>query len=640
MAFGVDLGTTNSSVAWTDPGGDVYSLRVRRGPKEPFDAVERSLVFDPLGPDIWVGDGAETAADRHPGRHVVASFKRRFDKQRLREMRYQVIRTPTSEYDAVNECIRFSETREMVPLEYDSYTLAEVVGAGAEMFGRLLSTAEIDDPIAGGPTSVKAAVQATDELLYVGVPVSFGPTARRRLLAALVRSGAFGTDADAYQQVIARCRVVYEPLALAATLAPVDEPQHLLVFDYGGGTLDVALLDVKPGVGVSNIVTELALGGVPRAGDALDEAFREGLLADRPRLAEAYRQQVASGDLEDRRRANGAFSFAKVRLSTMEAAVVPLFNEDVTRDDLEAAIGDELDGAVNSVSDVLRKAGMNSADVSGVLLTGGSSLIPAVQDRLRQMFPHLDELTFTAGTPGDIDSEREALTGVSRGLARFGFLERFEATAPSNFWVSVPGGSVATTCLDRGAPDIRELSESPSAAVKIGTRRPVSFGLYSDLVKEAFCGALVDIELDSNVSEVDVRVSASRDRFVPAFGVYARGTGKELAAFDLERMSPQALRDFVEGDSDWLPNHQPHARSAVLIRPLVVGDFVEWRSPGGFRCGKVIRIRDIETNEPVQKMTGFDPSAYVVEVAREEKGVVSLGSLTPATWSNGDVRLL
>lgn len=639
MPFGVDLGTTNSSVAWADSGGDVYSLRVRRGPKEPFDAIERSLVFDPLGPDAYVGDGAETAADRHPGRHVVASFKRRFDKQRLRQTKYRVKWTPTSEYDAVNESIRFAETHELVALEYDDYTLAEVVGAGAEMFRRLLSTAEINDPTGGGLASVETAVRATEELLYIGVPVSFGPTARRRLLAALFHSGAFGDGSDAYQRVISRCRVVYEPLALAATLPPVDDPHRLLVFDYGGGTLDVALLDVTPGAGVSNVVTELALGGVSRAGDELDRSFRESLLRARPRLAAAYEAQVASGSLEDRRRANGAFSFAKVRLSTLEDAVIPIFNESVTRDDLEAAIGSELEDASASVADVLRKANLDPVDVGAVLLTGGSSLIPAVQRRLREMFPHLDELTFTAGTPGDVDSEREALTGVSRGLAQFGFLERFEATAPSNFWVAVPGGSPATPCLDRGAPDNRELTDSPPAVVEIGTRRPASFGLYSDLVKDAFCGGLVDLDLDMGVSDVVVRVSASRDRFVPAFAVYDRA-GTELAAFDLERMGSDALRDFVEGDCEWLPNHQAHVRSAVIIRPLEVGDFVEWRTSRRFHCGKVIRIREIDTNEFVDTMKGFDPSAYVTTVASERDGEVLLGTLTPIVWRPGEVRLL
>jgi molecular chaperone DnaK (HSP70) len=79
MPFGVDLGTTNSSIAWTDESGDVFSLRVRRGPVEPFDAIERSIVLDPEADDFVVGQAAVTEAARRRDREpkLVRSFKPR-----------------------------------------------------------------------------------------------------------------------------------------------------------------------------------------------------------------------------------------------------------------------------------------------------------------------------------------------------------------------------------------------------------------------------------------------------------------------------------------------------------------------------------------------------------------------------------
>src|SRR4051794_2252889 len=115
MPFGVDLGTTNSSVAWANSAGDVYSLKVRHGPKEPFDAVERSLVLDPLGSTPIVGHLAEGALRQNGDGPLVSSFKRRFDKARLRQRRYEVITTPTSEYDPVNQCIKFATSQRRVP---------------------------------------------------------------------------------------------------------------------------------------------------------------------------------------------------------------------------------------------------------------------------------------------------------------------------------------------------------------------------------------------------------------------------------------------------------------------------------------------------------------------------------------------
>ena len=93
---------------------------------------------------------------------------------------------------------------------------------------------------------------------------------------------------------------------------------------------------------------------------------------------------------------------------------------EVTRSELEQAIGGELDRAIDAVHDTLHRGGVHADDVGSVLLTGGSSLIPALQDRLRSVFAHLaDDLSFDAGTPGDVESERRALT-ASPAVSRCG----------------------------------------------------------------------------------------------------------------------------------------------------------------------------------------------------------------------------
>ena len=293
MPFGIDLGTTNSSVAWADSSGAVYSLKVRRGPKEPFDAVERSLVLDPLGPSPIVGHLAEGAPRRSADTPLVSSFKRRFDKARLRQSRYELVTTSTGEYDPVDQCIKFTDSTRRVPVYYDEYSLDEVTTAAGLVFQRMLTSTQIDagSPSAGpaGQRSVlsrllgrrphEEAAESTsspsvvagqgDERLYVGVPVSFGPTARRRLMRSLVASGCFGPAPAAYAEILARCRLVYEPLALVSTLTLL-ESQNVLIVDYGGGTLDLALLHVELD-GTGKKIKELALGGLPTAGDKLDE---------------------------------------------------------------------------------------------------------------------------------------------------------------------------------------------------------------------------------------------------------------------------------------------------------------------------------------------------------------------------------
>ena len=662
MSFGVDLGTTNSSVAWADPAGEVYSLKVRRGPKEPFDAIERSLVLDPLGSSPIVGHLAEGATRRNGEVPLVSSFKRRFDKARLRQLRYELVMTPTSEYDPVDQCIKFEATERRVPVYYDDYSLDEVTKAAALVFERLLTSTTIDHdgavPSSTGSSSVLSrllgrrarrdvAVPASHESesiepedrerLYVGLPVSFGPTARRRLLRSLVASGCFDRGGNPYREVLERCRLVYEPLALVSTLTLFEEESTVFIVDYGGGTLDLALLKVTDRPGVPRHVKELALGGLPTAGDHLDDLFRERLLEADPGLRRSFDQQVAAGP-EDRYRAYSAFSRAKVDLSTRESTVMRLFGDfEVRRVELERAIGGELDRMASAVTETMARAGVPTTDVGTILLTGGSSLIPAVQDRLRSLFPHLsDELAFDAGTPGDVESERRTLTGVSRGLARFGFLESFEAGAPCAFSVVVPDTpATRAVCLERGAPDVFDLDQSPPVRMRVepGTRSVV---VYSDLLRETYCGAVADADLPS---EIEIRLSASRDRFAPAFVVIRVDNGEELGRFDLDGMSPDALDSWVRGDGEWTPVNRTHVESMFLTRPLEVGDFVEWKVNGKFRRGKVIDIREIASGRMVDRMEGFDPEPYAIRAAVEEAGVVKIGHVAQRAWRIGHIRL-
>ena len=666
MAFGVDLGTTNSSIAWADRAGTVHSLKVRRGPKEPFDAVERSAVLDPLGEagDPVVGHRAVEEAKLRPGERVLlTSFKPKLDKQRLRQNRYEVEHVATSEYDPVEQMIRYDRRRAAVPVYYDEHSRDEVVSAASLMLHRMLTSQEID-PNSGEPSQpparsalsrlfrrgrtsadreakggVPTFKPAGGDRLYVGVPVTFGPTARKRLLASLVRSGCFGEpgEPDTYRQVMDRCRFVYEPLAVASTLQ-VFESQRVLVFDYGGGSLDIALLEFTFD-DRGRAVRELALGGLTRAGDWLDEVFRERILEDSPSLRNAYEQQLKDGSAYDRWLANSSFTLAKVELSSHDATTMTLFNHDVTRADFEAAIRLQLDEAIDAVADTLRRAALRPRDVGQVVLTGGSSLLPALQERLRDFFSHLDDLTFVAGRSGDVDSERESLTGVSRGLARFGFLEGFEASAACDYVVSVPGTQSPAPCLRRGGADVRELADSPAVPVPVGARRPTSFVLYSTLVRETFCGALADIDIPPSASEVEIRMSASRERFLPAFSVHLPGQHEPLALFDLEALPPRALQSFIESDEEWLPQTN-RLFSAFLTRPLELGDFAEWQTNGRFVQGKIIRIRHVDKNVHVDAMDGFDPLEYRVTVALEDDGRVVMGRQFQCDWRTGDVRLL
>jgi hypothetical protein len=663
MAFGIDFGTTNSSVAWADPGGQVHSLSVRSG-KEPFDAVVRSIVLDPLATlgDPVVGHLAFEEAVKRGNAPLLSSFKFKLDKQRLRRSLEQVEYVPSGDYDPVAQAARLVPKRTRLDL-YDEHSRDDVVGATSEVLRRLLTSDEISRDAAvqsenvprgvlsrlvrsltgAGPEQPTAAPTSfdpqDDEWLYIGTPVTVGPTARKRMLSALARTGLFGSAPAAYRSVLRRCRFVYEPLAIASTLS-LFEPQTVLIFDYGGGSLDLALLDIQFDE-AGPAARERALGGVPLAGDKLDELFRERLLAEDPQLRRAHEVELASGSAYDRWRAASYFTVAKIDLSRSDSTTLrlPGFAREVSREDFERAIEPALAELVEAVDDCLHRGGVGADAVGQVVLTGGSSLIPAVQRRLRERFAQLDDTSFIAGGPGDPASEREALTGVSRGLANYGFVSQFfDAIAPCNYGLVTPRG--LAPCLRRGEPAVDKLADAPPRRFAVERAGTLSFALYSDLVRDAFCGALADIRIPPEVSAVDIRVAASRRRFVPAFAVYAAGTNKLLGKFDLEALSGEKLAEFIESDREWFPEGD-HLMSAFLTRPLQIGDFVEWRVNGSHRRGQVATIRDVGENIYVNQTSGFDPTAYRIDVAVEEStGVVSTARRASCDWKIGDVRLV
>jgi molecular chaperone DnaK (HSP70) len=260
----------------------------------------------------------------------------------------------------------------------------------------------------------RATAQGLDlASVRLGCPAMWDGRQHRRLVAAAVRAGLPVTAAS----------LVDEPVAAGIAWLARHKGNRALravVFDMGGGTLDIAVLDIR-----GNDLAVLAAVGVPEAGDVLDRAIAED-------LEDALAAKGVDVDsLEFPRRARNRLRYAaqeaKVALTTEDEhdVVLPrrLFgigSVSYTREQLNAAFSAQMDRAEVVVTAALRAARITEPDIAGaplsevvegvdvVVLSGGMSRVPYVAERLRDLFP--------AGTRIETASAR-ADEAVARGLA-------------------------------------------------------------------------------------------------------------------------------------------------------------------------------------------------------------------------------
>jgi len=215
----------------------------------------------------------------------------------------------------------------------------------------------------------------------------------------------------------------------------VSEPQNVVVFDFGGGTLDVTAMRIGEGEPGRRV---FATGGVGIAGDAFDQRIIEALLLDhfgrgstwgedeapfprqytealvdwqtipelsRPETLHFLQLAQATGSHPARVRALesllvnnyavrliDAVEQAKVTLSTAVFALIRLAGEDVdvwqplTRSQFEALISDQARRIEECVLDTLERSGLTVDQIDTVVRTGGSAQIPCFIEILGRIF--------------------------------------------------------------------------------------------------------------------------------------------------------------------------------------------------------------------------------------------------------------
>ena len=323
--IGIDLGTTNSCVAVFE-GGEPIVITNPEGARTTPSVV----AFTKTGERL-VGQVAKRQAVTNPDRTIM-SIKRDIGTDRR------------------------------VRIDDHSYTPQEI---SAMILQKLKSDAE-------------AYLGATVTEAVITVPAYFTDAQRQATKDA---GRIAGLDVK---------RIINEPTAAALAYGmDKEESQKIMVFDLGGGTFDVSLLDISDGV-----FEVLATAGNNRlGGDDFDERIVNW-------MAESFAKENGGIDLRRdkmaHQRLRDAAEKAKIELSGVMSTDISLpfitadatgpkhFEATLTRAKFDELTHDLVDATMEPTRKVLNDAGISASEVSKVLLVGGSTRIPAVQDAVKK----------------------------------------------------------------------------------------------------------------------------------------------------------------------------------------------------------------------------------------------------------------
>src|SRR6266542_3644639 len=340
---GIDLGTTNSLVAYVDGAG---VPRVIPDP-EGRNLLPSIVAYTPNG--VVVGEAARRQLARNPGRTVYSV--KRFMGRGWDDVREEARHVPFEIVpDAEVVRIRVGD-REVTPPEVSAQVLRAL---------KLQAEVHLSEPI---------------ERAVITVPAYFNDAQRQAT-----------KDAGRIDVL----RIVNEPTAASLAYGLQKLAQGLIaVYDLGGGTFDISILRVKDGV-FEVLATN---GNTHLGGDDFDRAMVQWLLGD----IQASHGVDLSTDPEALQELRLGAEAAKCRLSAEERTVLTIpfdrftYRRDITRAELEGLVAPLVEGTLGPCRMALQDAGLPAGQIDEIMLVGGSTRMPLVRRRVRELFgktPH------------------------------------------------------------------------------------------------------------------------------------------------------------------------------------------------------------------------------------------------------------
>ena len=347
--IGIDLGTTNSCVSVME-GNDPVVITNAEGKR-----TTPSVVAFVEGGEIKVGDAAKRQAVTNP-KKTIYSIKR-FMGNKYSDLGQEIARVPYAVVQGDNDTPRVDiDGRLYSPQEISAMILQKMKKTAEDFLGQTVSRAVITVPAYFNDAQRQATKEAGE---IAGLKVE---------------------------------RIINEPTA--AALAYGLDKQHndhkIVVFDFGGGTHDVSILELGDGV-FEVLSTD---GDTHLGGDDVDEKIINW-------LAEEFEKEEGLDLRKDPmalQRLKEAAEKAKIELSSSMQTEINLpyitatatgpkhLVRTLTRAKFEQLIEDLVQRTIEPCKKALENAGLSVSDINEVILVGGSTRIPAVQEAVENFF--------------------------------------------------------------------------------------------------------------------------------------------------------------------------------------------------------------------------------------------------------------
>merc|ERR1712100_834530 len=347
--IGIDLGTTNSCVSVME-GNEPVVIPNAEGKR-----TTPSVIAFVDGGEIKVGDPAKRQAVTNPTKTVYSV--KRFMGNKFSDLKKETDRVPYKVVKGDNDTPR-------VDIDGRLYTPQEL---SAMILQKMKKTAE--DYLG---SSVNEAV--------ITVPAYFNDSQRQATKEAGEISG------------LKVKRIINEPTsaALAYGMDKKGQDQKIVVFDFGGGTHDVSILELGDGV-FEVLSTD---GDTHLGGDDVDEKIIDWL-ADEFKKDETIDLRKDPMSLQ---RLKEAAEKAEIELSSSAQTEINLpyitatdsgpkhLVRTLTKSKFDQLIDDLVKRTINPCKTALKAAGLSKSDIDEIILVGGSTRIPAVQDAVEKFF--------------------------------------------------------------------------------------------------------------------------------------------------------------------------------------------------------------------------------------------------------------